>query len=861
MAKITIGDILSGYASTAALNTIFQAIEDELNSKVLYRDNPVGEPNQLESNIDMNSNRIVNLPDAVALTEPITFRQLQNYIAANADSLVASQVETQTAIAGQTVFTLTGITYLPAVNNLAVYRNGARLIAGTDYSETSETVVTMLTAANDGDVFLFTTNDVVTGSAVPASSVTVADAGGNFTAGNVEDVLTEIDAALDAHIADATAAHASSAIEYTPAGTGAVATDVQTKLREFVSVKDFGATGDGVTDDAAAIQAAIDWCIDNQRTLFVPTGVYSISAPLIVGKFSGGAWSYSSLTIIGEKGTWKDEGTYIKSPRIVPTFDDTFAIGIQNGRNTTIKNIVVHGLNTFGIGSGLTSPNYPEMMTNSTFVTGTCRDSRYSPYAGIVIDPFTTATPADGGYPGLTSYYATGAAGSSTVIFEDVKAQNFVIGFAVSPNGATANAEDIFWHKCGSLFNKVGIAICQSQSRDVVWDGGGIAFNLYGVDGNNYGARQGASPKIYNANMSGKYLFNVTSGQGSPLLVEGVHAESFASIGFIGTGAASIKDPATFIGCQFNFASFGGIFPDHHLLAYAPVKFTGCGFSTSALSVKTPLRFIHPTVADSLVFESSWFGLQVEGEFFIAPASANDSYPFVNLKFHECSFADAGGRGAGVQPLSHNLILLQASDNNKITVPYGAIIRFLAESATLLKFNGSTQNSVSLGSVTVTTGANGTATFTVADGTIVRTGDLIYTSTATNYESATAGTVSLSSNCLGIVTAVNTNDITISGVPQSLVSGTFALSKKWWPRFHAASTGDTTTSSTTIANVTPTAAWANGDAIQGSGIPAGAYVVSGGGTATLVISKAATATATGVRLYDANISSITGTAV
>lgn len=49
-----------------------------------------------------------------------------------------------------------------------------------------------------------------------------------------------------------------SAIVFTPDGDEAVDSDVETKLREFVSVKDFGAVGDGVTDDSAAILAAFD---------------------------------------------------------------------------------------------------------------------------------------------------------------------------------------------------------------------------------------------------------------------------------------------------------------------------------------------------------------------------------------------------------------------------------------------------------------------------------------------------------------------------------------------------------------------------------------------------------------------------
>ena len=64
-------------------------------------------------------------------------------------------------------------------------------------------------------------------------------------------------------------------VTYLPAGTGAVPTTVQTKLRETVSVKDFGAVGDGVTDDTAAIQAAIDVVKVTGKTLTLLGGTYA----------------------------------------------------------------------------------------------------------------------------------------------------------------------------------------------------------------------------------------------------------------------------------------------------------------------------------------------------------------------------------------------------------------------------------------------------------------------------------------------------------------------------------------------------------------------------------------------------------
>ena len=71
-------------------------------------------------------------------------------------------------------------------------------------------------------------------------------------------------------------------IEYDPPFTGAVTSGytVADKLEQYVSVKDFGAVGDGVTDDTAAIQAAIDALTPNGGQLLIPAGTYRLNSTL-----------------------------------------------------------------------------------------------------------------------------------------------------------------------------------------------------------------------------------------------------------------------------------------------------------------------------------------------------------------------------------------------------------------------------------------------------------------------------------------------------------------------------------------------------------------------------------------------------
>jgi hypothetical protein len=150
--------------------------------------------------------------------------------------------EIQTATSGQTVFTLTTMQYQVGTNSLSVFVDGVNQYgpgAQYAYTETSSTSVTFVNGLHVGAVVKFTSTQQQGAGAIAASQVS-----------------------------------------YTPAGTGAVTTNVQAKLRQTVSVEDFGAVGDGTTNDTAAIQAAINSLVSGQTLMFSQN--YKITAALTI---------------------------------------------------------------------------------------------------------------------------------------------------------------------------------------------------------------------------------------------------------------------------------------------------------------------------------------------------------------------------------------------------------------------------------------------------------------------------------------------------------------------------------------------------------------------------------------------------
>lgn len=117
---------------------------------------------------------------------------------------------------------------------------------------------------------------------------------------------------------------------YDPAGPNAVQTNVQAKLRETVSVKDFGAVGDGLANDHGAIAAAVASLSATGGVVYIPAGTYLIDTNTAI--------SVPSNVII--------QGSGMKS--ILKKISGTADIFTTTGNNTQFLDFRMEGPNNTG---------------------------------------------------------------------------------------------------------------------------------------------------------------------------------------------------------------------------------------------------------------------------------------------------------------------------------------------------------------------------------------------------------------------------------------------------------------------------------------------------------------------------------
>ena len=110
--KISLTNPTAGY-NLQAINANFDAIEQELQNKILYRDNPTGEPNQMENTLDMNSNRILNLPVPVTFNEAARLQDVVNAIGNVSTANLVTYTPPQTGATPTTVAAILNANFNP----------------------------------------------------------------------------------------------------------------------------------------------------------------------------------------------------------------------------------------------------------------------------------------------------------------------------------------------------------------------------------------------------------------------------------------------------------------------------------------------------------------------------------------------------------------------------------------------------------------------------------------------------------------------------------------------------------------------------------------------------------------------------
>ena len=333
-----------------------------------------------------------------------------------------------------------------------------------------------------------------------------------------------------------------------------------------LSVKFFGAVGDGVTDDTNEIQQAIDCALRCKiPNIYIPGGIYKTNGPIHLGYGN----SFYTINMIGE-----DSNAFgdIGFPGVIidaSGFSNAPAIVFQGGRNSSIQNITIkgpsyrYGLLTWGPLIDTQAVSYTEVSNHISWVTNITENglTRYAPCAGIAIDPYSGAAPGlpypQVNYPDWTGIVAQyNKASSSNTRIINCTIDGFYIGVANQPNGDSNG--DFTTIDGGSIFNcSHGLSIGNTQSRNVSMRNTTIQYLHTLVSTDLIGAQNGVIGGTI-SNVSGGLMFQLysfTNGIAGPVSFEHFYAEGMIRLG-ITDDSATRRFAITMRQCKIGYVGW-----------------------------------------------------------------------------------------------------------------------------------------------------------------------------------------------------------------------------------------------------------------------------------------------------------------
>src|SRR5215204_1391922 len=286
-----------------------------------------------------------------------------------------------------------------------------------------------------------------------------------------------------------------------------------------VNAKAFGAVGNGIADDTAAIQEAINWAIDNnQHIVNLPGGTYKISDTIHIsfGVVAGTA-NYHSIELRGV-GAAGLSGPHFNGTKILCTFLDRPAVSMQGMLDGGVRGIAFEGPVPR---ADLQPQPLAIRSVASNYVPSGAQDNQWTPFCAVCVDPWYIAPP--GGfpeYPEPTSYPALcgtvptkygGKAHSSQFYVEECSFAYFTVAVFIY---GLVQAEFGRFRQNNIGYCKVGYALGNSQARNMDFSNNLIHFCHTCWDASSYtqgiGNLQGCYDNITTG--YGYQLFNHTSG-------------------------------------------------------------------------------------------------------------------------------------------------------------------------------------------------------------------------------------------------------------------------------------------------------------------------------------------------------------